>query len=196
MMPRHIFGGMRPIAAEDPMLGPTLETARLILRPPAAEDLDGWAAFTADPEAMRFLGGAQPRPVAWRHLCVMACSWSVNGFGMFSVVEKATGRWIGRLGPWRPEGWPGTEVGWGLAREAWGQGYAAEGARAATGWAFRHLGWTEVIHCIDAGNTPSSTLASRLGSSLQRDAVLPPPLDFTVQIWGQTRESWAGRGGM
>ena len=33
---------------------------------------------------------------------------------MFSVIEKDSGRWIGRIGPWQPEGWPGTEVGWSL----------------------------------------------------------------------------------
>ena len=40
------------------MLGPTLETARLILRPPTQEDFDAFAAFSADPLAARFLGGA------------------------------------------------------------------------------------------------------------------------------------------
>ena len=33
---------------------------------------------------------------------------------MFSVFEKDSGRWIGRLGPWEPHGWPGKEVGWGI----------------------------------------------------------------------------------
>ena len=31
-------------------LGPTLETERLILRPPAVEDFPRWAEFMADPE--------------------------------------------------------------------------------------------------------------------------------------------------
>src|SRR5438105_3407950 len=101
--------------------GPVLETERLILRPPQAEDLDAWAAFAADEVAARLLGGAQGRSSAWRALCTMAGAWSVNGFSMFSVIEKSTGRWIGRLGPWRPEEWPGTEVAWGLAREVWGR---------------------------------------------------------------------------
>lgn len=39
-------------------LGPTLETERLILRPTTAEDFEPWAAFAADEEASRFLGGA------------------------------------------------------------------------------------------------------------------------------------------
>ena len=63
-------------------------------------------------------------------------AWALQGFSMFSVIEKASGDWIGRLGPWAPEGWPGTEVGWGIVRSAWGKGYATEGAAATIDWAF------------------------------------------------------------
>ncbi len=174
-------------------LGPTLETERLILRPPIAADFERWAAFVADEEAGRFLGGAQPRPVAWRGMCTMTGAWTVAGFSMFSVVEKSSGEWVGRLGPWSPDGWPGTEVGWGIAREHWGKGYAPEGAAAAIDWAFDHLGWTEVIHCIDPGNVNSQNVARRLGSSILRHAVLPPPLNDSVDVWGQTREQWRAR---
>ena len=174
-------------------IGPTIETERLILRPPAGDDLDGWAAFAADPEATRFIGGVQSRANAWRQLCVVAGSWTINGFGMFSVIERQTGRWVGRLGPWRPEGWPGTEVGWGLTREAWGRGYATEGSIAAIDWAFDALGWDEVIHAIDPANTPSRRVAERLGSRLLRRARLPDPLDVDVEIWGQTRDEWRAR---
>jgi RimJ/RimL family protein N-acetyltransferase len=143
---------------------------------------------------MRHLGGVQPRAVAWRGFMSVAGSWAMQGFAMFSVVEKASGRWMGRLGPWEPAGWPGHEVGWGLAREAWGKGYAQEGAGAAIDWAFDHLGWTEVIHCIDPANTNSQKVAQRLGSSLLRMGLLPPPYDDQeVQIWGQSREKWRAR---
>lgn len=151
-------------------LGPTLETERLLLRPPASEDLEPWAAFHANPDVGRYLGGALPRAMAWRALCTMAGSWVINGFGMFSVVEKSSGRWVGRLGPWQPADWPGTEVGWGLAREAWGKGYAVEGATAAIDWAFEHLGWTEVIHAIDPANRNSQRVAEGLGSRILREA--------------------------
>ena len=134
---------------------PQLETARLLLRPPQLQDFERWAEFAADPVATRFLGGAQPRPMAWRAMMTMAGSWALAGFAMFSVIEKASGRWIGRLGPWQPEGWPGTEVGWSLHPEAWGKGYATEGATAAMDYAFDVLGWDEVIHCIDPDNVPS-----------------------------------------
>lgn len=174
-------------------LGPTLETERLILRPPIAADFAPWAAFAGDEEAARYLGGPQPSSVAWRGMCTMTGAWTVAGFSMFSVVEKASGDWVGRLGPWSPEGWPGTEVGWGIAREHWGKGYAPEGATAAIDWAFDHLGWTEVIHCIDPGNINSQNVARRLGSSILRHAVLPPPLNDSIDVWGQTREQWRAR---
>ncbi|MBA3812573.1 MAG: GNAT family N-acetyltransferase [Caulobacteraceae bacterium] len=174
--------------------GPTLETARLVLRPIQAEDFEGWAAFAADEEAMRFLGGVQPRSVAWRGFLSVAGAWSIQGFSMFSVIERASGRWLGRLGPWRPEGWPGDEVGWGLIREAWGKGFAAEGAAAAIDWAFETLGWTEMIHCIDPGNTASQALARRLGSTLLRTGHLPPPYDEPeIGLWGQTAAAWRAR---
>src|SRR5262249_5878461 len=93
-----------------------IETERLILRPTAAEDFEAWAAFMAD-DASKFVGGPLPRSTAWRGFLSMAGAWMIQGFAMFSVIEKASGKWMGRLGPWVPEGWPGTEVGWGLARE-------------------------------------------------------------------------------
>ena len=98
------------------VLGPTFETDRLILRPPVQSDLDAYAAMMADEEAARFIGGTSPRSAVWRALTSVAGSWALMGFGMFSVIERSSGRWVGRLGPWQPDGWPGTEIGWGLAR--------------------------------------------------------------------------------
>jgi RimJ/RimL family protein N-acetyltransferase len=172
----------------------TIETQRLILRPPRPEDFEPWVAFLSDEQAAHFIGGKQPRSSVWRAFCTMAGSWYLFGFAMFSVIEKSTGRWIGRLGPWQPDGWPGTEVGWGLAREAWGKGYATEGAAAAIDWAFDNLGWTEVIHCVDPKNTPSAAVARRLGSTILRQASLPAPFESVhVDVWGQSRDQWRAR---
>lgn len=173
---------------------PIVETPRLLLRPTAPEDFDAWADFAADPETMRHLGGPQPRAAAWRGFATMAGSWAMNGFGMFSVIEKESGRWVGRIGPWRPEGWPGTEVGWGLTRAATGKGYGAEAASAAIDWAIDVLGWTDIIHCIGPGNAPSASLAERLGSRRRGPGRLPPPFDAVpVEIWGQSAAEWRAR---
>jgi RimJ/RimL family protein N-acetyltransferase len=176
------------------MPGPILETDRLILRPPQAEDFEAWAAFAADPVAAEHLGGPQVRPVAWRGMATVTGAWTLRGFSMFSVIEKASGDWVGRLGPWQPEGWPGTEVGWGIARDHWGKGYATEGATAAIGWAFDQFGWDEVIHTIDPANVNSQAVARRLGSTILRTAEMPPPFAGQVlDVWGQSREAWRAR---
>ena len=176
------------------MTHPVLFTERLILRRPAAEDLDGWAAFCADPVAMEHLGGPIERSAAWRQLCTMAGAWEISGYGMFSVIERATGKWVGRLGPWRPEGWPGTEVGWGVAGEFAGKGYAHEGAAAAMDYAVDVLGWSTIIHTINPANTRSIRLAQRLGSYNMGRTRLPAPyLEEPVDAWGQTAGEWRAR---
>jgi RimJ/RimL family protein N-acetyltransferase len=144
---------------------PNLETERLILRVPSGADLDGWSALLEDEESARFIGGTESRRGAWRSMAIMAGSWLVNGFGMFSVIEKKSGKWIGRVGPWRPVDWPGTEVGWALIKDAWGQGYAHESSKAAIDWAFATLNWNEVIHIISPENYRSIALAQRLGAT-------------------------------
>jgi RimJ/RimL family protein N-acetyltransferase len=178
-----------------PSPGPVLKTARLILRPTLPQDFEGWATLMGDEENSRHIGGPQPRALAWRGFLAMAGAWAMQGYGMFSVIEKDGGRWVGRLGPWQPEGWPGTEVGWGILRDAWGRGYATEGAIAAIDWAFDTLGWAEVIHTIAPDNIASQAVARKLGSTLRGPVRLPAPFeDVTVDVWGQTREAWlAGR---
>ena len=173
---------------------PCIETARLILRLPCVEDFDAYAALQADPEAARFIGGPLSRPEAWRKFLQMPGAWVIQGYAMFAVTDKATGEWLGQLGPWQPEGWPGTEVGWVFKRTAWGNGYATEAAIAAIDWAFAALGWTEVIHSIVVENTASQALAQRLGSRILRQANLPAPYEsIVVDVWGQSREEWFAR---
>jgi len=171
-------------------VGPTLETTRLTLRPTRAEDFEGWAALMAD-EASKFIGGPQPRSAAWRGFVSVAGAWAIQGYSMFSVIEKASGRWIGRVGPWVPEAWPGTEVGWGLNKDAYGHGYATEAAAASIDWAFETLGWTEVIHTIAPENLNSQAVAKRLGSTMLRSTTLPAPFaGVVVDVWGQSRSQW------
>ena len=172
-------------------IGPTLETDRLILRPPAREDLPAWNAFHADPVVMEHLGGVQGPELTWRSVCGMAGAWTIAGFSMFSIVEKASGDWVGRLGPWMPVGWPGTEIGWGLARAAWGKGYATEGAAACMDYVVDELGWSEIIHTILPENAASIRVAKRLGSRLLRQAPTPPPFEGMVwDVYGQSADEW------
>jgi RimJ/RimL family protein N-acetyltransferase len=171
-----------------------LDTPRLILRPPHADDLDAWTEMMLDEPSARFIGGMMPRPICWRQLMTMIGAWHSVGFAMFSVIEKESGRWVGRLGPWQPEGWPGPEIGWAIVRDRWGRGYAGEGATAATDWAFDTLGWPNIIHSIAPENLASQRVAQKLGSRNLGPGRLPAPFEHDrVDLWGQIREEWRQR---
>jgi len=175
-------------------IGPTLTTARLVLRPPTQDDFPAFAAMMANADHVKFIGGALPEAMAWRQLATITGAWSLRGFSMFSVLERDTGLWVGRIGPWMPQGWPGTEVGWGLAPEAMGKGYGVEAATACMDWVVDHLGWTDIIHIIDPANKPSEALAARLGSTNLGPARMPEPMhELQVNAWGQTAQHWRAR---
>jgi RimJ/RimL family protein N-acetyltransferase len=172
-------------------VGPTLETERLILRVPQAGDFERYAAMLADPSSVH-IGGPMTRHEAWRRFLQMPGAWVVQGFAMFSVHEKASGRWMGQAGPWCPDGWPGTEIGYSFHMDARGKGYATEACAAAMDHAFDALGWDEVIQSIAPANMASQAVATRLGSRNRGPGQLPAPLDVhPIEIWGQTRAEWA-----
>ena len=175
-------------------LDAVIETPRLILKVPTLAEFEPWCAYMADEESARYIGKAQPPAVAWRAMCSIIGAWHAEGFAMFSVFEKSSGRWIGRLGPWSPHGWPGNEVGWGVIREVWGKGYALEGALASMDFAVDVLGWTDIIHSIHPDNAASQKLAARLGSINRGPGQMPPPYhNDPVDLWGQTAAEWKAR---
>jgi RimJ/RimL family protein N-acetyltransferase len=146
-----------------------LETERLVLRGFREEDLDPYAEISADEETMRYMGGGVPgsREDTWRGMAIVLGHWALRGFGLWAVEEKATGRFIGRIGIHNPEGWPGVEVGWMLARDRWGHGYATEGARASVRYAYDVAGIDDLITMIDPANHRSIRVADKLGATLR-----------------------------
>lgn len=171
-------------------------TERLVLREIDPErDFDAWAETMADADTVRYLG-AKPmvRAEAWRNMAAAVGHWAIRGYGMFSLEHRETGEWLGRAGPYFPEGWPGPEVGWTLSPRHRRRGYATEAARAAVEFVFSELGWQGVIHCILEGNEASVRVAERLGSRLIRSQQgLEGITTSRVLIYGQDRAEWLGK---
>jgi RimJ/RimL family protein N-acetyltransferase len=119
--------------------------------------------MAADPEVMRYIGGALDRAQSWRQMALHAGHWALRGYGNWAVERKSDGVLLGRCGLWNPEGWPGVEIGWKFARHAWGQGYATEAARAALAWGWTVLNAPRLISVIHPDNASSIRVAERLG---------------------------------
>jgi RimJ/RimL family protein N-acetyltransferase len=165
-----------------------LETERLLLRIWREDDFEAYAEICADPEVMRYLGGKTfTRMEAWRHMAVLVGHWQLRGYGHWAVEEKASGKFIGRIGFLYPEGWPDFEIGWTLAGHAQGKGYATEGARRALEYAFTEMDREHVISLINPLNAASIRVAERLGEKVEGRTDL---FDTEVLIYGIEREAW------
>jgi len=137
-----------------------------VLRGFTAAHVEPYVRMMADPEVTRFLGDGRPldRADAWRQLALLIGHWELRGFGLWAVEERASGRFIGRIGCHEPDGWPGFELGYVLAREAWGRGLAREGAAAALDFARRELGRDTIISLIRPANRASVAVAEHFGA--------------------------------
>jgi RimJ/RimL family protein N-acetyltransferase len=150
---------------------PTIETARLLLRPWREEDLDAYAEICADPAVMRYIGSGRPleRDEAWRQIALSIGHWELRGYGLWAVERREDSRLLGRVGLWQPEGWPGLENGWLLGRAHWGHGYATEAAAVAEEFAWTRVGAPELISLIQPDNQASRRVAERLGMQVHRE---------------------------
>ena len=173
--------------------GPMIETKRLILRTWRETDIAPNTAMLSDPDTARYIT-ADHKPITselngWRNAAIMSGHWALHGYGMFVVEEKASGKYVGRVGPWHPPTWPGFEVGWGIASAFRGKGYAVEATRAAIDWVFDSLAVDRIIHCIDPANTASQRVARRLNARIEGEIEL---FGHAVDLWVTTRQRWRG----
>ena len=134
------------------------------------------------------------RAEEWRSAASMLGHWQIRGFGFFTVLEKESGKWVGRVGPWMPEGWPGLECGWSIRSDHRGKGYAPEAAIAAVRWTFDQFpDLPRIISVIDPSNVNSQAVARKIGEE-KTDEIFQF-WGFKLDIWAAERRAWLDRFG-
>jgi ribosomal-protein-alanine N-acetyltransferase len=142
----------------------TLESERLILRPPRPGDIAGMIVWLGDfsvsknisrvphpyseEDAENFVAGIEPRRDGRRHV--------------FSILRKADGLFIGGTG--LNEDAAGFEFGYWLGKPFWGQGFATEAARRLVTFAFEELGLARVHAGWFHDNPASGHVLAKLGA--------------------------------
>ncbi|GAB5448553.1 GNAT family N-acetyltransferase [Gymnodinialimonas sp.] len=162
---------------------PAQETERLTFRAPEAQDFEAFKAFALS-ERADFVGGGPDKDVghAWRMLAVITGHWQLRGYGCFAVLRKDTGAIIGTMGPWHPEPTPQQELSWTIWDPASeGKGYAFEAVTEIRRHVYADLGWTTAVSFIDAENTRSAALATRLGCVIDEATKGPHPDDIVYR---------------
>jgi RimJ/RimL family protein N-acetyltransferase len=150
---------------------PTIETARLLLRPHTIDDFSDYATMWSDEAVVRFISGVpSTREQTWARMLRVAGMWYYMGFGFLAIEEKQSGRFIGEAGfldmkrDMHPVSTEGTlETGWGLMSFAQGRGYASEALTALIAWAEERFPSKPMTCIIHPENDRSLRLARKLG---------------------------------
>lgn len=131
----------------------TIHTARLILRPFAADDLAALAALHERPEVARWLGdGCIPPPAAILAITARDNPAAFLGTILLKPIPLSAGE----------SGGEEFEVGWHLHPDHWGKGYATEAANALLARA-RDAGLSHVVAVTYPDNQRSQAVMRRLG---------------------------------
>jgi RimJ/RimL family protein N-acetyltransferase len=169
-----------------------LETARLRLRPFDPSDQAAHAAIYADPEVTRFLPGGpflgdvvQAR--SERSLAHFTAHWAQHGWGVWAVVDKASGAVIGQCGlNHLPDG-SDVELLYAFARASWGQGLATEAARVALDHGFESIRLPRIVAVTRPEHRASRRVMEHLGMEPEGDRDL---FGMRVVCYAVTSDRW------
>jgi len=142
-----------------------LESGRLKFRHITPKDFASLKEMLSDPQIM----------YAWEHtftdnqihdwIETQLSFYRQDNAGYFAAIEKTTGAFVGQMGLHRCEFNQQSifEVCYMLKHRYWHHGYALEGIRALTDYAFGEMGLPAVYAQIKTNNTPSIAVAESAG---------------------------------
>lgn len=170
---------------------PPIETPRLVLRLPEVSDAEPFMAIMWDPEVVEkkqvtLTEEPGDLELARKKTALLIDHWHTRGYGMWTVVEKASRQVIGTVGLQKWKGWPDAELAWVIHRNCWGQGLASEAASAALAWAWANTTLDHIISIINADDTRSMKVATKVGEQFER-ADVDPINGESVHIYGVSR---------
>lgn len=145
-----------------------LETERCIVREAALEDIDDLFELYSGEGMTKYLEPLYEYEKEKEYQkAYIENMYGFYGYGMWLVIEKETGKLIGRAGiEHRVELDGELELGYAIGTSYQRQGYATEVCLAIIEYAAEHLECGELNCLIEDGNLVSEHLAKRLGFAL------------------------------
>ncbi len=149
-------------------------TDRCLVREMAMEDLEdlaglyrsmGLGFFADEPEdpKQRSVEGAGQEADAEKLRAYIEKIYGFYGFGLWAILDRTDGRFVGCAGFSLREGFPEPELGYAVMPEYQRQGYAYEVCSALLRYGKEELGFTKVQALIQKENLASRKLCRKLG---------------------------------
>src|SRR5262245_24423244 len=152
------------------MFAPVIETERLTLRPFAQLQATQLHTLWTQPDVRRYLWYDQLIPDARTAEILQRNDelFAREGFGLWSISERAAPGLCGFGGYWHFREPSELELILGLAAEYWHQGIATEAGLSLIEYGFEALGFSAIRGSCDAANQRSVSLMQRLGMEFEK----------------------------
>jgi RimJ/RimL family protein N-acetyltransferase len=176
---------------------PVLETARLILRPIRAEDVDVIQRRFPQWEVVRYLTDKVP----WPYPTDGSATNMVNTLAEmerreklhWAITRRGDDELIGSISLWAETG-ERDQRGFWLDPEFWGRGMMTEAADRVTQYAFEALNWTQLWLCNAEANLGSHRVKEKQGARIiDRVPARYVSGEGTRVVWLLEREAWLAR---
>jgi len=148
-----------------------IETARLVLRKPVAEDTERiYETYANDAEVTRYLTWRPHRTVAdgEEPSAHRLAAWESGKYFSWVITLRDGGELMGMISV-RPVEWR-VDLGYVLGREWWGRGYMTEAVRAVVDYALSEPEVFRVWAVCDVDNIASARVLEKAG--LRREGIL------------------------
>jgi RimJ/RimL family protein N-acetyltransferase len=149
---------------------PTIETARLIMRPFVPDDVDTYHTYIySDPDVTRYLPGGKPRP---KERTQATLDFAIehgekHGFTLWALIRKADQQFIGHCGLVYAPDSSDVELAYAIGKAFWGQGYTSEAAHASLRYGFETVGLDEIIALAYPENIASQRVMQKCGMTYE-----------------------------
>jgi [ribosomal protein S5]-alanine N-acetyltransferase len=171
---------------------PTLETARLKLRPYSNDDIAELLPLIGAPEVAATTLRI-PHPYTVQDAREFIAATQTGSECLLAIALRADGHLIGGVGLRIIQQHRHAELGYWLGVPYWRQGYATEAAREMVRYGFEHLRLHRIFASYFKGNDASRRVLERLGmryEGCQREHVCKWDRFIDSELYGMLRPDW------
>ncbi len=167
-----------------------IETERLLLRQMTAEDFNDLYAVLAYSDMSKHYPYTFDEGRVRNWINVNIERYNTYGFGLFAVILKETGEFIGDCGLSMQviNGVIRPEIGYHILKRLWRNGFGSEAAIACRNWAFENTPFNKLYSYMKAENIASRSCAAASGME-QVDEFTDAEGEVSV-AYAITREKW------
>ena len=167
-----------------------IETERLLLREYTMDDFDALYEIMSDPETMQHYPSPFDEKKTKRWIEWNLDNYEKQGFGLWAVILKETGVFIGDCGITLQDidGDLLPEIGYHIQRKYWRRGFAKEAAKAVRDWVFRNTQYDTLYSYMKYTNTASCSTAAAVGMKKVKE--YSDPHNTVSYVYAVTRSEW------